>query len=371
MTSPRQTLESRPGSLRSPQEEPPQVVPHQSVRLFATLLRHRRSIVLAGLAGAVLFGTIVYRRSFTYTASIQAIVDSRRPSTVLSDITAQLGFGALTTDGGPSPHFYAELITSRLVLGAVVDSVYEFPTDTGQVRGNLVELYGIDGSNAAGRREEAVLRLRRSVSRAVAPRTGILTVEVKMPYPELAPLVVERLIAEVNRVNVESRQSQASNEREFTAQRMREAAIDLRTAEDALQTFLQQNRAARAAPRTAIEEDRLIRNVAMRQAIYTSVAQAYEQARIDEARDTPGLRIIEPPVAPITRDPRGLARALVFGTLVGGVIMGLLVVFGGYLQRAAREDPEGYANFHRSLRAAGSEVVRPWRWFRAPPDTAA
>ncbi len=43
------------------------------------------------------------------------------------------------------------------------------------------------------------------------------------------------------------------------------------------------------------EHDRLERPVSMRQELVTAMAQAYEQARVDEVRNTPVITVIDQP----------------------------------------------------------------------------
>jgi uncharacterized protein involved in exopolysaccharide biosynthesis len=361
---PRAVLEPLEAKLHSPGGPAGHFGSSPSVRWLASLLDHRRSLLVAALAGAVVSAGLAARRPITYTAAAQVIVESRRASTQLSDLAAQLGWGSFSGEGAPPPQFYADLMTSRLVLGTVLDSTYTFVTDSGPVRARLLDIMEAEGRNPALQREAAIRILRQSVSKSVAARTGVISIAVATRYPALSPLVVDALIAEVNRINIESRQSQAGGEREFTGRRMAEAAAELRSAERALQSFLEQNRAYRSAPRTVMEEDRLSRAVAMRQAIYTSVAHAYEQARIDEARDTPLLRVVEPPTVPVIPNPRGRVRAAVFGFLLAGSLMLLVVMAREYLARAAKDDPEGSAHLREELREAGAELLRPWRLFR-------
>jgi uncharacterized protein involved in exopolysaccharide biosynthesis len=72
--------------------------------------------------------------------------------------------------------------------------------------------------------------------------------------------------------------------------------------------------------------DRLVNNVTLRQQIYTSVAQAYEQARIDEVRDTPVITVVEAPLLPAKPDPRPFFRMLVAGLLIALVVARVLGV---------------------------------------------
>lgn len=334
---------------------------------FSLLFAHRRGLLLGGFVGALLAVGLKLLQPPVYTAEALAVMDSQKQSSQLSGITAQLGLGALQADGSPSPYFYADLMTSELVLGSTVDSTYTYSTEGKQVQGNLISILGISGGSVALKRERAIGRLRKMVSARVTPKTGVITISATMPDAQLAAQIVARMIAEVNRINILSRQNQAGGERAFTGKRVTEAAQELRGAENELQDFLQHNRDYRSAPRTAFEEDRLARTVAMRQTIYTSVSQAYEQARIDEARDTPGIRVVAPATVPALPTPRGVTQMALLGMFAGLLAAICIGLWKVYLEDVAERDPEQVMLFRRTLYELLGDLAHPWRFFRNRP----
>jgi uncharacterized protein involved in exopolysaccharide biosynthesis len=331
---------------------------------FNLLLAHRRGLLLGGLVGALLAVGFKSLQPPLYTAEALAVMDSQKQSSQLSGITAQLGLGPLQADGSPSPYFYADLMTSELVLGSTVDSTYAYRANGNQVHGNLISIFGISGASIPSKRERAIARLRKMVSARVTPKTGVITISATTPDAQLSAQIVDRMIAEVNRINILSRQNQAGGERAFTGKRVTEAAEELRAAENELQDFLQHNRDYHSAPRTAFEEDRLARTVAMRQAIYTSVSQAYEQAKIDEARDTPGIRVVAPATVPALPAPRGLAQMALLGIFIGLLAAICIGLWKVYLEDVTDRDPEQVMLFRRALYESLGDLTHPWRFFR-------
>ena len=343
--------------------------PASIVYWFNVLLAHRRGLLLSTIGGALIAFGLKAIQPAQYTAEALAVMDSQKGSSNLSGLTAQLGLIPLQADGSPSPYFYADLMTSDAVLSATVDSTFDHVSSGKSARVTLVSILGVAGSSPGVRRERAVARLRKMVAARVTPKTGVITVSAAATDPRLAAQIVDRLITEVNRINVQSRQNQAGGEREFTGRRVIEAAQELRAAENALQDFLDRNRDYRSAPRTAFEEDRLARAVAMRQTIYTSVSQAYEQARIEEARDTPGLRVIAPPLVPASPRPRGLPQAILLGALLGMVLGACGGLWKEYLQDTSERDPEQAVLFRERLHEAMKDLSRPWRLVRRSNET--
>jgi uncharacterized protein involved in exopolysaccharide biosynthesis len=98
-------------------------------------------------------------------------------------------------------------------------------------------------------------------------------------------------------------------------------------AENRLQSFMQQNRVYNTAPRLSFEQDRLSREVQNRQQIVNVLAQAFEQAKIDEVRDTPVITILDTPETPAAPDSRGLLTKVIF-SLFFGAALGALTAWG-------------------------------------------
>ena len=101
----------------------------------------------------------------------------------------------------------------------------------------------------------------------------------------------------------------------------------------------------------------------MRQSIYTSVSQAYEQAKIEEARDTPGLRVVAPALVPVSANPRGLPQAVTLGLLIGMLVAVCVGLWSDYLQETADRDPDQVKLFRKTLREAIRDLTHPWGLF--------
>jgi uncharacterized protein involved in exopolysaccharide biosynthesis len=161
---------------------------------------------------------------------------------------------------------------------------------------------------------------------SVDQKSGLVRIELQLPDAVMSRDVIRAVIAEVDSFNLKSRQSQASQERRFTEQRLAEAQTEKRRAEDELQAFLQRNRDFRSSPQLSFAYDRLADNVALRQQLYTSIAQAFEQARIEEVRDTPVITVVEAPMLPARPDQSPYGRAITACVLLALVAARLLAL---------------------------------------------
>jgi uncharacterized protein involved in exopolysaccharide biosynthesis len=331
--------------------------------LASSVLRQRRVV----LAFAVLIPLVVVLVSLlthpTYTTSASFVPQQRRASLGggLSGVAAQFGLAIPGVDVSQSPQFYADLMKSRPMLGSLVDATYDVQADTGRARGTLVAILQIDGKTPLVRREDAIVELGRMITVSPQVKTGVVKFLIKSRSAQLSAAIATRMLAELNRFNLASRTTQATSERTFTEQRLGEAKSELDVAEDALRSFLQTNRAYQSAPALSLQQERLQRNVTLKQQLYSTLAQAYEQARIEEVRDTPVLSVLEPPYVPVRYDARGtFAKAL--GGLIIGTAMGLL--FGLMRDRRNRRDAAGADPFLEYLalrRETMSDITHPWR----------
>ena len=151
--------------------------------------------------------------------------------------------------------------------------------------------------------------------------------------------IAERLLDEIQVFNLETRRSQAAAERMFIEVRADSARIALTTAEDSMQVFLQANRRFEDSPELTFQAERLQREIARQQQVYTGLAQAFEEARIAEVRDTPVLTVLQSPFYPPGPDDRSLLLAIALGLVLGGMAGVVLAFLVEAVRRPAPGDP--------------------------------
>lgn len=340
------------------------------VEFMSLLLRHRRLFLALPLAVFVLVIGFTFTRPRSYTATASFVPQSQRTQTSgLMGLAAQFGVNVPGGDPTQSPDFYADLVTSPQLLRSLVDSGYVMTTDGHEVRTTLPALFKAAGETPAVRREATVRALadRIGVSRDI--KTGVVAIRVKTRWPALSAEIATRLVDLVNRFNLETRQEQAQQERQFLEGRIAEARASLRRGEDGLQRFMQDNREYRTSPQLSFTYDRLEREITMRQEVYTTLMQSYEQARLESVRNTPAISIVERPIVPPMPDRRHLlfrgVLALIIGTLAALAIVLIRESFALSRVRAPDEADRFLALLRESRR---SFFRRPSRSAKRPTD---
>jgi uncharacterized protein involved in exopolysaccharide biosynthesis len=273
-------------------------------------------------------------------------------ASALRGLAAQFGLDPAGSDPGQSPDFYQELIRSDRLLSAVAESNYRLDGDAPGTNRNLAALLDISGRNGDVLRDKTIRKLRELLTVTSSRRSGLVSIRVSAPYPELAQQLGQATLEAINDFNQRLRKTRSGAERRFIESRLLEARAELSSAEDALQRFVKANRSLLASPELQLERDRLAREVSIRQSVALGLAQAFEQARIDEVRDTPLITVVQPPIRPVRPEWRPVLTI----TLAFSVALLLAVSWHVLLQSyesALRDDP-----------AAADEVRRLLRWVR-------
>jgi uncharacterized protein involved in exopolysaccharide biosynthesis len=315
------------------------------------------------VAGTVFFATTLVLLTVLllpreYTAESSFMLQSRPnlPAN-LAGLASQFGLSLPTGEANQSPAFYAELLQSREILSAVVDTPITLRGGVAVRQAPLAEWFKVHAATAPLQREKTIKKLKKAVAASVSARTGVVTLGVTTRNPELSERISERMLSWLNAFNLEKRQSQASAERRFTEARLEEARQQLRDAEDRLLVFTQRNRDTRSSPLFSLEQDRLSREVSMRQQVYTSLVQAYDRAKIEEVRDTPVITILQAPEQPVRADPLGLLLKMSL-TVVVAMMVGIWLAMGREALQPPRTSHAAPQTEFAVLRAAVGDDVR-------------
>lgn len=321
-----------PRARESSEAAPSDPMPEGAVSLadlVGPVRRRWRLVAACSLAGGLLAAVVSLLLPAVYTAqtSFTPVASSQGVSGGLSSLVglaSQLGLSGLTSGGTLPPEYFAEVLRSRSILEATLQS--KFPTsDSAAVERPLLDILVVDGPSPRARMEQGTWALDGLILASVDKRTGVINLRVKSHSPVVAAGVANRMVQLLDEFNLDRRQVQSREQRRFTGERTQQAQEELRAAEAALLRFLQSNREYAGSPLLEYQNNRLQRDVQVKQEIYLTLTKAHEEARIAEVRDIPVLTIIDEAVPPVLRSsPRRKLNTMV-GLLLGGMV-GLVVV---------------------------------------------
>jgi uncharacterized protein involved in exopolysaccharide biosynthesis len=318
------------------------------IEMATMLLRHRRTLIVTPVLVLVLalVGLVIRGRRYAAESVVRPQVEEQAPNR-LAGVAAQFGLSLPGTSLGDPVKFTAELAKSRDLLREVSQTEYRFATPAGDsLAGDLAALLRVRGATPAETERRAIGRLASLIDVTTSRDAGLVRLRVLTPWPELSVLVNRRVLGLVDTANQVRMQSQAGAERRFVEKRLEEAREELEQAEQAQERFLQQNRQYASSPQLLVEFGRLQRRVDLRQQLYVTLALAYEQARVDEVRDTPQLIVIDQPEGSARPAGSRVMDALMW-LLIGSVLGVMLALLQELLRRQRAQDPEGYADLRR------------------------
>jgi uncharacterized protein involved in exopolysaccharide biosynthesis len=291
-------------------------------------LKYKRVIyaVVASSLLVTLTACLIIKNKYTSTATILPSSTASLTSE-LKDLAAG-SLGELGLGGAPSLEnvsaLYPAILTSRMISERIIERQYVFEHKSKTMAFTLEEY--IDAANL----DKAIESLRKIVGVAGDKKTGVVSISVTTKYPGLSAAVAHAYLEELDNYNVSHRRSTASQNEEFTTRRLIEIRLELGQAEDTLRTFKESNLNYMISndPGLQLELTRLQREVDIKSALYLTMSQQNELARIEAAKDVPVIQVLDKGSVPLVKSsPRRslyLAAALL-GSLAFSIILALWI----------------------------------------------
>jgi tyrosine-protein kinase Etk/Wzc len=337
---------------------PPPLSEPSLLASLTPLIRAWKLLLAIPLLAGVIAAGVAFVLPPSYTAATTFVPAVGGTGTALPGGLAGLATQFGISVGGSnslSPDFFAEVLASRELLRTTLLAEFDDPERPGSGK-PLLDLLKVRGRTPAGRIDNGIRQLERDISQRVDRRTGIVTLSVRGRSPVLAAAVANRMVELLNKFNLERLQSQSRERRRFAEERRDQSERELRDAEARQLRFLQSNRRFADSPLLSFEENRLARQVQLRQEVFQTLTREYEEARIAEVRDTPLLTIIDTAVAPDRRTfPQ--RKLIVFLTMVAAGLTTVACIYVAEYGRAAEvASAAEYRSFIQAWSNAKSEV---------------
>lgn len=382
---------------------------------FGTLIRWRRFVLTAGVAGAVIMAAVSFILPKWYTVSTSIFPPETKAGVPLyAELVQNLSLPLLgpMASGAAPETIYIEMLKSRRIGEAVIDEFgYHEIYDQSLIEEALDELHKHTGYDLLD--------------------NGLLTVTFEDRDPERAATVANRMIELLDEFNRDLNITRASRTREFIGEQLEKRREDLATAEMALKTFQEENQAleldrqlesameivtsltaqaialeseleilghyaAKSSdeytrtrmeyeqvleqlkrlkehagegdrdlirsflpaladiPDLALQMVRLKRDVEIEQTVVTMLITEYEKSRIEEARDTPTVQVLDAAAIPNKRSRPQRKLLAILGLVVGLGWASLVALF----VQTWRDDQDRSSTVRKVLEPLASDFSR-------------
>jgi len=261
--------------------------------IFQVLWKSRWFIVKFTTAIIVLSVTIslILPKSYKSTAILlpqtnQSLLSSLSGLSNLASLTG-LSFGQSTME-----QLFPDIILSEAVLREVIFTKYSTEKFAQPV--NLIEYWEIDGDSVAEQYEITLEKFRKELTVDYDRKTNVVTVELVMREPLLTAEVVNKILSVLDEYIRTKRITNATEQRKWIEQRLKQVQRDLEDAEIKLKDFRERNRIVTMSPQLLLEQQRLLRDVEINTTIFTELKKQYELAKIEELKNIPIINILDP-----------------------------------------------------------------------------
>ena len=150
--------------------------------------------------------------------------------------------------------------------------------------------------------------------------TGLLKVEVWMEDPLLVQSITDYIVSSIVKYTNGVKMDSWRRTREFYIQRLGEVNLELEKSENTLTTFQKENRRIIDSPDLIVEFANLKRDVEIKTALFISLQNEYEFARIEEAKDLTGIKILDKANYPIKINKPKKKILILLSILVGSIV---------------------------------------------------
>ena len=303
--------------------------------IFFIIAKNIKLIIL--ITFLISFATFVKLKFYTSPVyeSIAKIISSNNSNTsLLGGVASQFGF-QLPNNSNPNTinWVYPEIIKSRTLARALVSR--KFDTEKYGSQKSLLEIL-IPRKESSINNKEMYLSL--SIDKVIKmikvkedKRSGITTVIARAFEPKLASDILNAVIEELDKHQKTFNSKQLKKTKDFIQKRVLEVEKELNNAEIKLKNFRERSRRIENSPALLLERQRLEREVSVLIGVFTSLKQQFENAKIEEVRDSDFVVVLDEPAVPIVPSAPNKKRLFFIISSLGfifSVILTFIKYFG-------------------------------------------
>jgi uncharacterized protein involved in exopolysaccharide biosynthesis len=156
--------------------------------------------------------------------------------------------------------------------------------------------------------------------------TKLGTITVTVSEPVFAKELAEVTLAELEDLNRFFKSQTVNEKTSFIASRIASVGNELKSSETSLKEFNERNRQI-SSPALQLEQERLARDVEIQTAIYLTLKQQLELAKIEEVQEASIVQVLDNPQVPLSPSNKNLIRSVLLAGILGiglGIMLGFV-----------------------------------------------
>lgn len=248
---------------------------------------------------------------FKATATLLPETEKNKLSS-LSQFADVAQLAGVSIPGSEIARLYPSIVNSETILRNVIEKKYYSARLNDSV--NLLTYFELTKGDLNENMYEGVGLMRSLLSASLDGKTSIVTLSLEMREPKLAADVLNEIVRQLDEFIRTKKITNATEQRKWIDERLKEVEGELRNAEEALKNFREKNRIVEASPQLRLIQERLGREVQVKTTVFVELKRQYELARIEEIKNVTVVNILDSATPPVkkSRPQRVLNVAMFF-----------------------------------------------------------
>ncbi len=235
-------------------------------------------------------------------------------------LASQFGIAGI---GSSFQYNIPDIVQSKMVKMRLLNKKWDIDAYEDSV--DLMSILEIEGENENEKRVEALKKLQDLISVDKDEETGLNVIKVLMPDPYLAAEVANYLPKVIRDfVNKQQKENTKKNLK-YIDERLDQVKKELLQAENKIADFKKQNRLIGMSVELQLEEQRLTRQVNIKEQVFTTLKQEKEKVLVQLYKEAPVVNLLDKAYVPVEKE-KPQRRLIVIGGAFLGFIVSLLMV---------------------------------------------
>jgi len=314
------------------------------VDILIILMRHIKLIIIIPIifciytiVNVLFFSTPIYQSTATFMSSMAG--GSTQSLMGAKGLASQFGFSFPTRESGPN-WSYIEVIKSRTMAKSLLQ--HRFDTDKYGPQKTLLQI--LTSGN-----EEPLRGIDTLIKHSIDAIQGMITItsigsmyELKTSAfePQLASDIGNAVMEKLDRHLRDYNSRKIAETRQFIEKTLIDTKIELEASEEALKVFRERNRSILESPQLLLEQERLSRDLSVLTAVFTTLKQQLETAKIDEVKESDYVVILDPPNKPLYPSSPKKKRMVILAGFFGlglGILIALFLEYANSRNSSEKE----------------------------------
>lgn len=331
---------NEPSSSSVPQPHTPEPTNDEIdlIEVAKKIWSYRLLIII--ITGVFMVGSVVYAlvASESYQASVKFYKSEGEgavPSGGLMSLASQFGMGGMAT----SSMNIKDLLTSNNIADRVIFK--DWQTEAFEEPVNFITFWELEWEPEEDPDStQLIFSAREAYKETVSidhdEESGLITISVMLPEPQLAADVANFIAKEIDTYVRKDKKTQVKENINYITTRLDTVKRELRQAENALKRFEENNRRIES-PELSLQYMRMQRSVTIKEQTYLTLQSELEKAKVQLVKETPIINILDAAEKPAKRAKPNKKLIVIIGTFLGG-FLGLFAAIGlevwAYLKKA-------------------------------------